>query len=512
MRARPRSPRELFGELFVDAQRSHVTLDNKSFADAVPRMTPRAIRAAYRREQKKLKDSFSIGEFVRTYFSLPEETDIHTPREPRGMRHDIAEYIEETWAALTREADTHDQGSLIPLPRRYVVPGGRFRELYYWDSYFTMVGLLESGRVGLVEDMVENFASLIERFGHIPNGTRTYYLTRSNQPFFALMVRLLADARGAHVLTTYRHAMETEYAFWMRGAARAAHYGAAERAVRMPGGEILNRFWDASDLPREEMLADDLQAEGANATRSPLYRNLRAAAESGWDFSSRYLKDPTDIGTALTTDVVPVDLNALLALYENIIADAYEHAGRTRSSDIWRTRALARTEAMRTYLWSEKHGWYMDYRIDTEEHSDIVTAAGSYALWAGIATATQAARMQETIACILLRDGGVVSTPLRTGQQWDAPNGWAPLQYVTVLGLERYGYRPLAEEIAHRWITTVKRLYKRFGALLEKYNVEDTHELAGGGEYGIQDGFGWTNAVTLHFMKRYGISGVLEED
>ncbi len=515
-RSHPLSPWELYGELFEQAQRHHATLDNKSFADAVPRMSTRAILRAYARESRTKQ--FSYSQFVETYFTLPEDMTPRTPRERAGERDDIRDYIERTWTTLTRTKDTYTPGSsLLPLPRPYIVPGGRFRETYYWDSYFTMVGLAHSGRHGLVEHMVENFAHLIRRYGHIPNGNRTYYLTRSNQPFFALMVELLARELGPDILVRYLGEMEREYAYWMRGedklAPKTSGASAYRHVVRLPSGEILNRYYDVSDRPREEMLADDLRTAPSSPPRSVLYRDLRAAAESGWDFSSRWCDQPLERATSRTTRLAPVDLNCLLALYEMVLARAHDRADHAARSATFRARAERRTEALRTHFFDEVRGFYVDLSWETGVRSPALTLAGTYALFANIATSEQADRMETVLRERFLRPGGLVTTLVTSGEQWDAPNGWAPLQYVAVEGLERYGRTDLARDIAERWVEAVKRMYKRFGAMLEKYNVDDPHELAGGGEYGIQDGFGWTNAVTLDFLDRYEISSeVVFED
>lgn len=510
---RPLSPWETFGTLFEEAQLNHATLDNKSFADALPRMSARAILRAYVRESRS-KD-FSYGQFAETYFELPEDVAPKTPRERKGERDDIGDYIERTWDALTREADTFMPGSsLLPLPNPYVVPGGRFRETYYWDSYFTMLGLAESGRWKLIEDMVENFAHLIRTYGHIPNGNRTYYLTRSNQPFFALMVELVARHRGEEVLVQYLGELEREYAYWMRGSERLRKLkgttGAFEHTVRLKHGALLNRFYDESDRPREEMLADDVHTVPGEPKRSPTYRELRAAAESGWDFSSRWSEDLLSRSKSRTTALAPVDLNCLMALYEMVLARAHTTAGHVQRAREMRSCAEARTHTIRTHLWDEERGWYVDYVYAENERASSLTLAGVYPLYAGIATAEHADRMETTLRDHFLREGGLVTTLVQTGEQWDAPNGWAPLHYLATEGLERYGKHALAQDIANRWVETVKRMYKRFGALMEKYNVQDPHELAGGGEYGIQDGFGWTNAVTVYYMRKYDISGEVE--
>ncbi len=214
--ALPLSPDKLYGELFVAVQTAQVYPDQKTFVDTVPKADPAVILQAYRAQ--KDVPGFSLKAFVDQYFTVPSETVI-TPPAGQSLRT----HINWLWPALTRTTATApDNSSLIPLPKPYVVPGGRFREVYYWDTYFTMLGLQASGRDDLVDSMLDNFAYQINRFGHIPNGNRTYYLSRSQPPFFALMVELAATKEGEAAYTRYLAPLRKEYAYWMRGAAGTA--------------------------------------------------------------------------------------------------------------------------------------------------------------------------------------------------------------------------------------------------------------------------------------------------
>lgn len=184
---------------------------------------------------------------------------------------------------LARLADAGGQfSSLVPLPHPYIVPGGRFREVYYWDSYFTMLGLQEDGQTTLIRHILDNFAYLIGKYGFVPNGNRTYYLTRSQPPFFSLMVGLLAQSEGDSVLVRYQAPLLREYAYWMAGADSLALGQANRTAVKMPSGQVLNRYWDASDQPREESYVEDVTAtRTSKQPAATFYRNVRAAAASG---------------------------------------------------------------------------------------------------------------------------------------------------------------------------------------------------------------------------------------
>jgi len=280
----PAPPQELLDGLFVAVQSARIYADGKTFADAIPTLAPAQIVAQY--HQQRPQTAEALRSFIESRFQLPEE--IRTAPAVHAASN-ITEHIDALWPQLTRETFTAPRwSSLLPLPRPYVVPGGRFREIYYWDSYFTMLGLIESGRQDLAQSMVENFAHLIDSFGHVPNGTRTYYLSRSQPPFFYLMVGLLDPADPADAFAHFLPQLRREYAFWMRGAQGMGRGKARARVVGLPDGSILNRYWDDRDSPRDESYREDTElARESGRNPRQLFRDLRAAAESGWDFSSR---------------------------------------------------------------------------------------------------------------------------------------------------------------------------------------------------------------------------------
>jgi alpha,alpha-trehalase len=497
----PASPHELFGDLFSAVQLGQVFPDGKTFADAIPLAPPAQILAEYRAQRPV--GAAALRSFVERHFRLPEEAA--TTARDAVAAPDITTHIDELWTQLTRETPTAPRwSSLLPLPRPYVVPGGRFREIYYWDSYFTMLGLIESGRRDLVESMVDNFAHLLDRFGHIPNGTRTYYLSRSQPPFFYLMVGLLDGADPAAAFARYLPELRREYAFWMRGAEATGRSTARWRVVRMPDGSTLNRYWDDRDSPRDESYREDTElARESGRTPAQLFRDVRAAAESGWDFSSRWLADARTLATIETTDIVPVDLNSLLFGLEQAIGAGCERAHQASCAREFNRRAAQRHAAIDRYLWDEARGAYLDYQLRERTRLRRVSAATTYPLFVALASQAQAHRVATVVTADLLRAGGIVTTPLETGQQWDAPNGWAPLQWVAVDGLRHYAQPRLAESIACRWMLNVMRVYRANGKLVEKYDVIATDRPGGGGEYPTQDGFGWTNGVMRKLMVLY---------
>ncbi|QDA59898.1 alpha,alpha-trehalase TreA [Hymenobacter jejuensis] len=498
------SPRQLYPGLFEAVQLTHVYPDNKTFVDALPKQSPAQIMKAY--AEQKGKPDFDLRQFVQAYFTAPAAANGQYKSNITGG---IRRHVDTLWTVLQRRQDDTAAlrySSLLPLPHPYIVPGGRFREVYYWDSYFTMLGLKESKRTPVIRNMVDNFAYLIDKLGFIPNGNRTYYLTRSQPPFFALMVNLLAQDEGEKTLLRYQPQLLKEYAYWMAGADSLAPGGMRLRAVRMPGGEVLNRYWDTSDQPREESYADDV----TNAKSSPqppaeFYRNVRAAAASGWDFSTRWMGPSGKLGTIQTTSIVPVDLNCLLYALENTIAKTYQIQGNAQQVKVFQSRAQQRKKAILAYCWDEKVGWFVDYNLKLKQRSPVYSLAGAYPLSFEIATPTQATRAATYMKANFLKPGGLVTTANTSGQQWDAPNAWAPLQWMAVDGLEHYNQRELARTVATRWIDLNVSVFQQTGKLMEKYNVLDTHLKAGGGEYPLQDGFGWTNGVLLKMMDQYKV-------
>jgi alpha,alpha-trehalase len=503
-------PAHDLGTLFHDVQMSGLFADSKTFVDARPLGAPAEIAARYATARSAA--GFDLSAFVQHNFELPRPADegFHTDRTQTMEQH-----IGALWPVLTRAPPppptspstgpdtTATRSSLIPLPQPYVVPGGRFREIYYWDSYFTMLGLVQSGRTDLVRHMLDNFAFLIQTVGHIPNGNRAYYLSRSQPPFFGAMVGLYAAATDTAQALRYLGALEAEYAFWMNGADRLAPAQTYRRVVRLPDGPVLNRYWDDLAEPRPESYRPDYEVAQTlpPAQREAFYRNARATAESGWDFSSRWMRDPKDLRTLETTELIPIDLNSLLYNAERTIAAlrAFRHQpGDSAVAARFTKAAVARRQALLDIAWDIETGFFYDVRWRSGERVlDRPSLAAAYLLYFGLADDLQGKRVAARLERDFLKPGGFVTTLIASGQQWDAPNGWPPLEWLTIEGVRRYGRGDLAGTARARWLDLNRRTYRATGRMTEKYDVVDPHRRAGGGEYPAQDGFGWTNGVAL---------------
>lgn len=494
-----KTPVEIYGELFERVQLERVYPDGKSFVDALPTQAPEQVLAAYREASKR--PDFDLRKFVQAHFTPPPAAggEYHTV-----PGQDVREHIDALWRVLERKPeDQRPYSSRLALPYRYVVPGGRFNEIYYWDSYFTMLGLEASGRHDLTVSMLDNFAWLIDQFGHIPNGNRTYYLSRSQPPFFGAMVELAAKRDGDAAYRKYLPQLRREYEFWMEGEGSLAPGAAHRRLVRLRDGTLLNRYWDDRDTPREEAYREDVAtARESGRPVAEVYRNLRAAAESGWDFGSRWLADGKTLGTINTTDFVSPDLNSLLYQLEMTIAKGCEVTADAACTKDMRTRAAKRSAAVARILWNPAVGAFTDYDWRAQKIGERVSSATLYPLYFKLSDQEKARTVATTVRAKLLQPHGLATTAANTGQQWDAPNGWAPLEWIGIGGLRNYGEDTLAATIAQRWVAKNVHVYRSTGKLVEKYDVTGA-AAGGGGEYPLQDGFGWTNGVLRHLLVLY---------
>ena len=515
----PPTPDQLYGPLFRDVQLQRIFPDSKTFVDCIPLHAPEEIVAKY--EAGKDQPGFKLKTFVLENFRLPPE-----PKKYSANTKDIRQHIAQLWNVLKRTADSvNDGSSLLALPHAYIVPGGRFREIYYWDSYFTMLGLKESGEYEMMENMVKNFAYLAKTYGHIPNGNRSYYLSRSQPPFFSLMLDLLAEVKGNSVYAKYLYAIDKETGYWnnapMYGESLSHRNNAFVVKHRDGAYYLIHRYNDRLSVPRQESYFEDMQvAEKAaleyrkmvrfadsnklkndiDSIKGRIWHNLRSAAASGWDFSSRWFVDGDELYNTETARVFPVDLNCL-AYYLQV---TYYRALPGETSNIKRYVPKTKKD-LRTLFFNEQLGWYCDYDIETKRVMNNPTLAGMFPLFFKLADEKDVPRIVDFLKKNFLKEGGVVTSLNNSGQQWDAPNGWAPLQWITIIGLENYGYHDLAKEIATRWVSLNKKVFNETGRLMEKYDVVDIHKPAGGGEYPSQDGFGWTNGVLLALMNKYNL-------
>lgn len=429
---------------------------------------------------------------------------------------------------------------LLYLPKPYVVPGGRFNEMYGWDSYFIVLGLVADHRTGMAKNMVDNQLYEVENYGAVLNANRSYYLTRSQPPFLTSMIRAVYEAQdGFKDKTAARawleHAYELaqkDYSTWTRpehragttGLARYFDYGVGpvpEMAddnsyysdvirwlvahPKYPGAmEFLikgSEHPDEKEAARLRVVSCDVKtsvvcerawADGYRLTKD-FYEGDRAMRESGFDPSNRF-----GAFSGATHHFAPVGLNSLLYRYENDLAHFASLLGKPREAILWRHRAKLRAAAMQRYLWREKEGVFADYDFIHHKSSDYAYIASLYPLWAGVATQEQSNRMVAKLS-LFERPGGLAMSNTNTGLQWDEPYGWAPTTWIATDGLAESGHRDDAKRIAAKYCATVDRGFAEDGTIREKYNVvsgSSNVQVTTGYKTNVI-GFGWTNAVYL---------------
>ena len=415
---------------------------------------------------------------------------------------------------LPRNVLSIREHGLLYLPRPYIVPGGRFNEMYGWDSYFIQVGLLRDDQLGDASDLVENFLYEIEHYGTILNANRTYFLSRSQPPFLTRMILAVYEkTRDNAWLRGTLPAIERYYRFWTTEPHTVPDAG-------------LSRYFDRGEGPAPEVMADEKDEQGRthydrareyyrthdvtdydeslyyDSRRDRLtdlfYKGDRSMRESGFDPSNRF--------GALNVDVIhyaPVCLNTLLYVMEDDTGRIMETLGDTSAATMWRSRAASRRDLINTLMWDEEAGLYYDYNFRTRQRRRYDFATTFFPLWAGIASPAQAARLRENLSRFEAPGGLLTSTEV-TGNQWDAPFGWAPLQMIAVDGLRRYGFHEDANRIAAKFVSLVAKEFDEHGTIVEKYDVRRREsDVAADIKFGYsanQVGFGWTNGAVLDLL------------
>jgi alpha,alpha-trehalase len=439
---------------------------------------------------------------------------------------------------------------LLYLPQPYVVPGGRFNEMYGWDSYFIVLGLEADHREALAKDMVDNFFFEIEHYGAVLNANRTYYLTRSQPPFFTSMVRAVyenpasfpatpAGRTAAHEWLEHAYTLaEKDYSTWTRpehlagstGLARYFDFGTGPvpemaddstyypdvirwlvahpsqgaegyiiKASEHPTGAEAEKLKQTSCDVNASKVCERAWADGYRLTRD-FFEGDRAMRESGFDPSFRF--GPFD---EATHHYAPVCLNSLLYRYERDLAHFAHLLGKPEDAALWDRRAKKRDEAIQRYLWDAKDGVYQDYDFYHGRRSSYAYISSLYPLWAGVATREQA---QQVVAKLDLfqRPGGMSMSNLDSGMQWDEPFGWAPTNWIATDGLQLAGFREEAKKNARAFDATIDEGFAADGTIVEKYNVVtgNSNVRVSTGYKVNQIGFGWSNAVYLKMREILG--------
>jgi alpha,alpha-trehalase len=426
------------------------------------------------------------------------------------LHHDMAEkdFATISLQSLPNDWSTLQRPGLLYLPFPYVVPGGRFNEMYGWDSYFIQLGLLHDNKLELARNMADNFLYEVEHYGKVLNANRSYYLTRSQPPFLTQMVlnvytktgdkQWLADSlpwvlRYYEFYTKEPHLTETGLSrYYDLGTGPAAEVLSGERnALGKTHYDLVREFLRTHEV--EDYAVSEYYDKGTDTLTPMFYVGDRSMRESGFDPSNRFGPFNLDI-----VHFNPVCLNSLLYIMEIQIGDILDKLGKTGESGAWREKAQARADRINTLMWSAPEGLYFDYNFKTKKVRRYPFLTTFYPLWAGFATKQQAAAVRNNLPQFE-REGGLQTSAVTSGNQWDAPFGWAPLQMIAVEGLRRYGYTADANRIAAKFLLAVRKQYLQHGFIVEKYNVvHPTVSVSSLIHFGYstnEAGFGWTNAV-----------------
>ncbi|MGZ3713439.1 MAG: trehalase family glycosidase, partial [Bdellovibrionota bacterium] len=393
-------------------------------------------------------------------------------------------YTEKMWDGLLRKTNPQAKSSLLDLPYPMLVPGGRFQETYYWDTYFGMKGLLATDRLELAQMQTENLLSLVQRYGFVPNGNRDFYLTRSQPPFLSSAVKEVFEASLKNAKTDaerkniYKWLKERAYPlvqkdydnFWMNP------------ETRFDKKTGLNHHWDDANLPRPERHGNDNEH-----TLGKTYRDVRAGAESGLDF--------TDAHAGESSAIAPVLLNSMLYKVEADLAWMAKLTGDAGEAKRFANAAEQRSGAMRKFLWNKERSRFDNFNLNSGKKIDATIADTFAPLFVGMASQSEADLVQKVTLPKLERAHGIMASDLmKSHHQWDGSNGWAPQQVMAVAGLQNYGHAEDAKRLARKWVAGIAKLHEENKTIYERIDV-----VTGGKpikdetKYPTQEGFLWTN-------------------
>ncbi|KAK7862984.1 hypothetical protein R5R35_014540 [Gryllus longicercus] len=522
------------GELLSVIQNAHLYPDSKKFVDKRLIYSPDETLEQFDALMKQTGGNPSkeqIQKFVDDYFEDGNELEgAELPdwvAEPALLRRIAdpklrgwASELNGIWKNLSRRVsdevrDHKDRYSLIYVPHHFIVPGGRFRELYYWDTYWIVRGLLLSDMKDTVKGIIENFLYLLDTHGIIPNGARIYYLERSQPPLLTPMVyNYFLATKDEEFVKKNIHLLERELDFWMKN--RTVN-------VQKDGKTYtLLRYYSPSQGPRPESYREDYmnsQVFSSDQRKEEFYIDLKSAAESGWDFSSRwFIKDGSNKGNLTdihTKYIIPVDVNAFVYGNARLLSALHtEVVGNLDKAKKYSQIAHELKEAVTAVLWNGTTGSWFDYDLLNAKQRTYFYPSNLAPLWTKCYNeketpiiAQKVVKYLQSIEILQHYLGGIPTSLNNTGEQWDLPNAWPPLQNIIIQGLQSTqepSAQKLAYEFAEQWIRSNYKGFVEHNDMYEKYDAEVPGNSGGGGEYIPQSGFGWTNGVVLELLDTYG--------
>ncbi|KAK9502441.1 hypothetical protein O3M35_011220 [Rhynocoris fuscipes] len=520
------------GEVLKAIQLADIYKDSKTFVDKRMKYDPIDIHKHFNHLKKEYPNGIpkeQIRKFVDENFEEAEDFEPWIPEdwtpEPSIVKriydHRLriwAQELNRIWKMLARKSSKDveknpQRYSLLYLPYGFIIPGGRFRELYYWDTYWIIKGLLICDMFQTAKGCLQNFLYLVETIGHIPNGTRIYYEKRTQPPMLTfIMESYVHFTNDLQFLNDNIWLLDKEMKFWVENRSTEVFKdGVFYRVYRFVA-------YDPPG-PRPEAYKEDITSgklENTESQRNERYCALKSAAESGWDFSSRWFifqaQNRGNISNIETQNIIPVDLNALLHKNFVLLSKWYEMFGNVIKSRKYKLLADELLLAIEKIFWNEEEGIWLDYDIMNNIQRNFYYASNFVPLW------TESYTLDKEFITYKVIDymnkfrlekyvGGTPSSIEFSGEQWDFPNAWPPSQAFLVEGLHKLGTdeaKELALHFADIWVHNNYRTFKQVGVMFEKYDSIRIGGIGDGGEYGIQEGFGWTNGVIFQFLHQYG--------
>lgn len=523
------------GELLHKVQLADIFKDSKTFVDHKQLYSDSEILSDFADLLNETSRQPTVGqlrEFVKGHFIQGNELEPWVPLDFNRSSESplfqtiidpslrkFAKSVVEKWRKLGRKVindvkDYPDRYSFIYVPNGFIIPGGRFKEIYYWDTYWIVRGLLISNMTETARGVIENLLHLANTYGYIPNGSRIYYLGRSQPPLLAAMVATyFSFTHDLEWLGRNIGTVERELRYWL-------DTKTYDVVVKGQTYTLLRYYADRNaGGPRPESYSEDYRNARAlpPTAREDFYIEMKSAAESGWDFSTRWFITPSNITGNLTdvyvTGIIPVDLNAIFAGALQLTGDLYSSLKNKEQASKWRSFAYNWRKAIENVLWDDTDGSWFDYDINAKALRKHFFPSCATPLWAGAVENADAEKYARRFVKYLITSGamnfsgGVPSSMIFSEQQWDFPNAWPPSQAILIGGLELSGNdeaKLLALELARSWVTANYIGYCESGKMFEKYCALTPGKEGSGGEYTVQDGFGWTNGIVLELLQKYG--------
>lgn len=507
--------------------------DSKTFVDLQMRHDETTTLDAFGTLLKETNDNPSkeqIKKFVSDYFDETSELEDWTPPDhsdnPRYLLNvrdenlrQFGRDINAIWPTLARKVksvvlEKPRQFSLIPVTNGFIVPGGRFKEIYYWDAYWIIEGLLISDMVTTAKGMIENLIELLNKLGHIPNGSRWYYQERSQPPLLSAMMYLYyKKTKDLQFLKENVKALEKELYYWLD-----THVVSFEKDDKV---HTLLRYYSPSAGPRPESYYEDYENaqkfDNAN-DHTEFYIDIKSAAESGWDFSSRWFigaggDNDGNLTDIHTRSIIPVDLNSIYANALANVALFHTVLGNPRRAAHWGAFAEQWTSTINEVLWNEEEGIWFDYDITNMKHRKYFYPSNVAPFWFNVIDKRVASKHAPKVLDYLKHSqgldfpGGIPASLVRSGEQWDFPNVWPPEVSIVINALENMKLpeaNQLAKHLSEIWIRVCYKGFTDNKQMFEKYDAENPGKFGGGGEYTVQKGFGWSNGVVIELLQKYG--------